>query len=164
MTSKRTELILFLLLALVLVALELVSAILAYETIGAIASTLYFLAIGINIVFFVLAVRSRAAAAAGMIVLALVIVPYQFTLAQRLMRVQAEAARVVGYIYEYKLGRGDFPTSLVEYAPRDAEMKTYIQEFRRDAASGGFVLCYVVGTQSTSHCYSPKNGWTYVAD
>ena len=91
------------LLALVLIALEIVSAYVAYETIGPIASTLYFLAIGINLVFVLIAIRNRMIAAVGMVLLALAIVPYQFTLAQRLWRVQTETARIATFAYEQKL-------------------------------------------------------------
>ncbi len=156
--------VLFALLAVTLVALEAMSALLAYETIGAVTSTLYWLAIGINVVFFVLAMRKPMLAATGMVLLALVMVPYQVTLAQRLWRVQSEATQIAGWSYEQKLANGDFPATLAAYRYRDPDTRTYIQEFRPDTAAGGFVVCYYVGSASTSHCYSPKNGWTYYPD
>ena len=168
MNRITTETVLLALLALVLIALEIVSANLAYETIGAVARILYFLAIGINLVFLLVAVRKPMVAAVGMVLLALAIVPYQFTLAQRLWRAQTEAARIVTFAYEQKLATGEYPTSLADYRYHDREMKTYIQQFQRDAAFAGFIrefiLCYRVGTESTSHCYSPEDGWTYYAD
>ncbi len=164
MNHRVTEIVNLALLAITLIALEIVSAYLAYETIGAVASTLYFLAIGINLALFLVAVRKPTAAAVGLVLLALAIVPYQFTLAQRLWRVQTEAARIVTFAYEEKLATGEYPISLVDYHYNDPEMKTYIQQFQRDAAFGGFILCYRVGTESTSHCYSPQDGWTYYAD
>lgn len=160
----RTETILFLLLAIVLIALETISAILAYETLGAVASTLYWLALALNVPLVALAFRSRTGAAVGMIFLALAIVPYQFALAQRWMSVQTEAVQAVGYVYEFKSSLGEFPPGIGGYAPRNPATKVYLQEYRRDSASGGFVLCYYIGTESTSHCYSPRDGWTYYPD
>ena len=164
MNRITTETVLLALLALVLIALEIVSAYLAYETIGVIASTLYFLAIGINLVFVLIAIRNRMIAAVGMVLLALAIVPYQFTLAQRLWRVQTETARIATFAYEQKLATGEYPTSLADYGYHDPEMKPYIQQSQGDAIFGGFILCYRVGTESTSHCYSPRGGWTYYPD
>jgi len=161
MNRITTETVLLALLALVLIALEIVSAYLAYETIGAVASTLYFLAIGINLVFLLVAIRKPMVAAVGMVLLALAIVPYQFALAQRLWRAQTEAARIVTFAYEQKLATGEYPTNLADYRYHDPEMKTYIQQFQGDADVGAFVLCYRVGTESTYHCHSPRDGWTY---
>ncbi len=164
MGSTRSEVILFMLLAAILIALEVISAILAYETVGAITSYLYFVAIALNIVLLVVSVRSRLVAALGMSVLALALVPYQFMLAQRMTRVQAEAARIVAYAYETKLSNGEFPIGFADYVPHDPDAQKFIQEFRRDPSQGGFVLCYQIGTESTSHCYSPRSGWTYYPD
>jgi len=161
MNHRATEVLLLALLAFTLIALEIVSAYLAYETIGVIASTLYFLAIGINLVFLLVAIRKPMVAAVGMVLLALAIVPYQFALAQRLWRAQTEAARIVTFAYEQKLATGEYPTNLADYRYHDPEMKTYIQQFRGDADVGAFLLCYRVGTESTYHCYSPRDGWTY---
>lgn len=121
MNRITTETVLLALLALVLIVLEIVSARLAYETMGAVASTLYFLAIGINLVFLLVAIRKPTVAAVGMVLLALAIVPYQFALAQRLWRAQTEAARIVTFAYEQKLATGEYPTNLADYRYHDLE-------------------------------------------
>ncbi len=164
MKHNTTEVFLLALFTVTCIALEIICAYLAYETIGAIVSTLYFFAIGINLVFLVVAIRYRRLAAVCIFLLALAIVPYQLVLAQRLWRVQTEANRIVGFAYEQRLASGEYPNSLVDYRYRDLETRMYIQEFRNDATQGGFILCYHVGTESTSHCYSPKDGWTYYSD
>lgn len=146
------------------IAMEIVSAYLAYETIGAVASGLYFVAIGLNLVFLFVAIRNYRIAAVSIYLLALAIIPYQLVLAQRLWRVQAEANRIVTFAYEQRLAEGEYPSNLADYRYDDAEMRPYVQQFQRDATAGGFVLCYRVGTDSTSHCYSPKYGWTYYPD
>jgi hypothetical protein len=161
---KKVETLLFILLMAVIVPLEVVCALLAYETIGEIASALYFLALGINLLFFLLAVRSRSLAALGAIILALLIIPYQVVLGQRLLRVQAEAARIVAFVYEHKVNSGEYPPDLDDYTYDDPEMKKYVQTYSLDESRGGFVLCYRVGTETTSHWYDPKNGWGYYPD
>ena len=162
--QKRAEVILFVLLLSILVALEATSAFLARETMGEITGVIYWFAIGLNVVFVALAFKYRAAAIVGMLLLALAIVPYQFGLAHRLWRVQNEAVRIVAYAYEQRLATNEFPADLGNYKFRDTDTQSYIQEYRVDKTVGGFRVCYFVGTISTSHCYSPINGWTYYPD
>lgn len=64
----------------VLVALELISAALAFETLGEVFRTAYLAAIVLNVVFVFLAFRHLRTATVGVAVLALLIVPYQFWL------------------------------------------------------------------------------------
>jgi hypothetical protein len=161
---KKIEVLLFVLLMAVIVPLEVVCAFLAYETIGEVISALYFLALGINLLFILLALRSRSLAALGVVILALVIIPYQVVLGQRLLRVQAEAARIVTFVYEHKVNSGEYPPDLADYTFNDPEMKKYVQTYNLDESRGGFVLCYRVGTESTSHWYDPDNGWGYYPD
>ncbi len=159
-----SQAVLFIFLALTAVALEVVSARIAYETLGAVASTLYAMAIGLNVAFWVIAIRSRRAAIAGIVLLVLVIVPYQFVLAERLWRVQKEATRIMAFAYETRLSNSAFPTTLADYTFHDPTTRPFVREYRLDAAAGGFILCYSVGMESTSHCYSPQDGWTYYPD
>lgn len=159
-----TVLVLLVILAIILISLDAIAAQLAYHTVGAVASALYWAAIGINLPLFAIALKSRMATAIGLVLLGLVLIPYQFALAQRLWRVQVEAARIVASSYEAKINSGAFPTDLSAYSFQDPATRPFIQEYSSDAASGGFHLCYWVGTESTSHCYSPKEGWTYYAD
>ncbi len=161
---NSTELVLWVVLALTVIALEAVSAQLAYETLGAIASSLYWLAMAINLPLLLMAFRSRLASAVGILLLGLVLIPYQFALAERLWRVETEATRIVAFAYENRIAGAVFPASLAGYAFNDPATRPYIQEYRPDSASGGFILCYRVGTESTSHCYSPREGWTYYPD
>lgn len=149
---------------LVLVPLEVLCAALAYETLGAVMSRVYLLAVGINLLFILLAFRSRLAAASGVIILALVLIPYQLMLVDRLLRVQAEAARIVAYVYEQRLETGDYPSDLSGYAYKDTEMAQFVQEYRRDEVNGGFRLAYRVGTEWTSHTYTPNDSWGYYPD
>ena len=161
---KKSEAILFILLMLVLIPLEVLCAFLAYETLGEISSLVYLLLVGLNLVPIVLAFRNRITAALGAIALALAIIPYQLVLGDRLLRVQAEAARVVTYAYEYKVNTGQFPPDLAQYQFHDPDMKAFIQKYQPDNSQDGFALYYRVGTESTSHSYSTANGWGYYPD
>jgi hypothetical protein len=87
-----------------LIPLELLCARLAYETLGEIASSIYFIGvITLNIVCILIAYRYRAIAALCAVGLSLIIIPYQIMLGNRLLRVQAEVTRLVTYVYEQKI-------------------------------------------------------------
>lgn len=162
--KNRTEIILFALLMIVLVPVEWLCARLAYSTLGAITSHLYELAVvGINLVVVLVATRSRLAAATLAMVIALLIIPYQFVLGDRLLRVQAEAAGIVAYAYEYRVETGEFPADLDGYTFRDRAMAPFVQSYERSDELG-FFLRYRVGTVNTSHLYSPAYGWGYDSD
>ena len=162
---KKTEMLPFLFLLGLLVPLEVMCAFLAYETLGEVDSTLYFLAVGINLVFIIMfALKHPVIAATGVVLLGLLIVPYQLVLGHRLLQVEREAAGIVSYAYEQKVKTGEYPADLSGYEFRNRRMKAYIQDYRLDEASGEFAVTYRVGTESTSHWYSPKGGWGYYPD
>ena len=161
---KRTDTLLFSLLMAVLVPIELVCASIAYRTLGEVASAAYFLAVGINIVFILIAVRNRTIGALCAFALALAIVPYQVLLSDRLLRVQDEAARIVTYLYEHQKTKGVYPKSLANYTYEDPPMRPYIQAYVVDDDLGDFELIYRVGTKATGHWYNPKHGWGYYPD
>ena len=162
--SPSTEKWLFAILVIILVALELLCARLAYNTLGEVTSMLYFLAVGLNLVFILLAFRSRSIATIMILLLALIIIPYQFYLGNRLVRVQSEASRIVTYAYEEKTASGAYPPTLEDYEFHDAEMEPYIQRYDVEPDGGGFSLYYRVGTENTSHHYISQTGWGYYPD
>jgi hypothetical protein len=160
----KTENILFALLIAIVIPLELVSAWLAFETLGQIMSTIYYFLITLNLLFILLAFRYRALAALAIVSLALLIIPYQLFLGNRLLQIQAEAASIVSYAYEEQIANGKFPADLSEYEFRNDDIEPYIQKYQPDEGQGGFTLFYRVGTESTSHYYSPAGGWGYYPD
>ena len=161
---RKSERWLFGMLMVVLVPLEIGCAYLAFETLGEVTSALYLMATGINLIFIILAIRHPTAAAVAALILGLLIIPYQAVLGDRLVRVQSEAARIVGYAYEQRLETGVFPADLSEYEFHDPAMRPYIQSYRRDGSAGEFTLVFRVGTESTSHRYTPEYGWSYYPD
>jgi hypothetical protein len=164
MMLKKVDTILFLLLMIILVPLELLCAALAYHTLGEITSVIYFLIVSLNIVCIALAFYSRLAAGFLAVLLGLAIIPYQLLLGHRFLQLQHEAARIVAYVYEHKVQTGEYPADLTGYEFQDATLQAYIQKYSQDEKSGGFVLYYRVGTESTSHSYSPQHGWGYYPD
>jgi hypothetical protein len=162
--DDRTEKLLLILLLAALVPLEIVCARFAYETLGEVTSSLYLLAVGLNLVFILLAQRSRALAAVGIVLLALAIIPYQLLLGDRLLRLQDEAGRIVAYAYEEKIATGEYPPTLEAYTFHDPDVMPFIQRYDVEADGTGFTLAYRVGTENTSHTYISQTGWSYYAD
>ena len=162
--NNRVEIALFALLVGILVPLEVICARLAYETLGEITSLLYFIAIGLNLIFIVLAFYSRTLATLGIMLLALAIIPYQLFLGDRLVRVQGEASRIVTYVYEEKIDTGHYPLTLANYEFNDPHVAPFIQTYRVEADGQGFSLFYRVGTENTSHSYISQVGWGYYPD
>jgi hypothetical protein len=161
---RKTGILLFVLLMLVLVPLEVLCAYLSYETIGEMARGGYLVATGINLVFIAVAFRNRAIAAIAAVVLGLLIIPYQIVLGHRLLEVEKEAAGIVSWAYEQKVRTNAFPADLSGYTWRNPSMKKYIQDYRIDKAGGGPYMEYRVGTENTSHGYGPNDGWGYYPD
>ena len=163
--KPKTEALVVALLFACLIPLELLCALLAYETIGEMTRSLYLLGIvAFNLLFSLLALRHRAAAALGAVALALLVIPYQVVLGDRLLRAQAEAARIVAFAYEQKIQQGTFPADLSGYTFGDAALKPYFHEYQLDKTRGQFAVSYWIGTESTSHSYSSETGWGYYPD
>jgi hypothetical protein len=164
-SEKQKEWLGLVFLLLVLVPVELFCAAAAFETLGDIDCSLYWLiVIGGNGLVLLLAIWRRFAAVVLAVALALAVIPYQLLLVHRLWQVQNEAARIVGYAYETKIQTGDYPADLGGYEYQTPATRKYIQGYHVDKKHGGFLLVYCVGTESTSHWYSPKDGWSYYPD
>ena len=161
---KKTDTILFLFLMAILVPLELLCTALAYHTLGEVTSVIYFYLVMLNLVCLAVAFYSRLAGALLAVLLGLAIIPYQLLLGHRFIKLQHESARIVAYVYEHKLETGDYPADLSGYEFEDPTLQAYIQTYRRDEERGGFALNYRVGTENTSHSYSPRHGWGYYPD
>ncbi len=163
--KTKTEIILFAALMISLIPLELFCGILAYETLGAVTSQVYLVGtVLFNLAFIILAFRYPSVTILAVIIFALMVIPYQLVLGQRLLRVQAETTRIVAYAYEQKSQAGAFPANLSGYTAIDIEMFNYIQSFQLDETGEQFTVYFRVGTENTSHWYSSKDGWGYYPD
>ncbi|HQY92455.1 hypothetical protein [Caldilinea sp.] len=147
----------------IIVGLEIVSAFLAFYTLGEVFRTLYFAAIALNVIFIALALRYPNAAVVGIFILALLIIPYQFWLTVRLWHLQNEAAAIVTYAYEEKLASGEYPVSLIDYNFHNEALAPYFR-YRTDSPECAFYVDYYVGSPTTSHSYCASQGWSYYPD
>ncbi len=144
---------------------ELAGAWLAYHTLGAVTSSVLFLAVGLNLVPIILhAARKPSLAVLAALALFVVIVPYQGLLGHRLLALQDEAGKAVSYVYGVRLRTGEYPADLSGYSFNDPGLRPFFQEYRRDPELGGFGLYWYVGTPGTSHSYTPRQGWSYYPD
>lgn len=153
------------LLLLLLIPIEVTCAKSAFETIGEINSGVcWSVCIAGNSLTLILDVYWRFAAALVAILTGLYIIPYQVSLMVSLYQVQAEATRIVAFAYETERTTGQFPGTLPKYTYDNPERTEFIQSYQCGQQFGGFQLFYRVGTESTSHGYSPKDGWSYYPD
>lgn len=159
MRNKRC----FFILLFLFVALELMAAALAFETLGEVMVLLYLWVIGVNLLLGILSFRYTLIATAGITVLMLLIVPYQVWLGHRLWQLQNEAAEMVAYVYEYRLAAGEYPANLDGYTFEDASLAPYLQ-YSTVGEDCKFHVSYFVGTPNTSHSYCPAFGWSYYPD
>lgn len=160
--TKQRDVLCFFFLMIVLILLEIMSGFLAYETIGAIVSGIYFTAIVIvNLIAIVIAFRSRTLATIIIIVAAIVIIPYQMILGQRLGKLTQETTHIVTYAYEQRWQQGAFPNNLSGYTFQNPEISKFISY---SAESNHFRIDYFVGVPTTSHSYDSLTGWSYYPD
>jgi hypothetical protein len=160
----RTETLLFALLFLLLIVIEIACGSLAYFTLGELMISFYVLPISLNLFFGLLFFRRRRIAVVGLIILALLLIPIQVVLGIEVARVQAEAMRIVTYVYSYRDQTGHYPANLDEYNFQDPEVRSHFGVYQRDSAPPGFVLYYWAGSVTNSYWYSSHSGWGYYPD
>ena len=151
-------------LLLLAVPIEWYCARLAYHTVSEIESAVYFMAIGLNLPFLILALRWPKMGTIMVFLLAVGMIPYQLYLGQRLIDLQAESARIVAYAYEQKLVTGKYPSDLSGYTFSNPATQKFLQDYTYNDMDDSFSIFYSVGTPSTSHWYNPKQGWCYYPD
>lgn len=164
----------FLGLFVVAVGLEVAAARVAWETLGEIESALYLGLVLLNLVPLAVYLvgttpidrpaRARRLGWMGLGLLFLWIVPYQAYLAWWAVRLEREAARVVGWVYEQRLSEGAYPAGLEGYEPRDARAFQELDYQPDPASPREFVVSYSIGTRTTSHWYRPSSNWFYYPD
>lgn len=151
-------------LILILIPLEIIAALLAYETIGEIVSAFFFLLILINIPLLFIARISPKGVSIISLLIAIALVPYQLILAHRLYKIQSEATLIVTHIYETKIATGNYPTDLSTYKFNDPNTAPYIQRYQYYPKQDAFILTFYVSTPNTSHWFDSRTGWGYYPD
>lgn len=150
---------------LLLIILEIFSATLAFETIGEIYSSIYFIVVVFNIIpiFLLVLGKNKQLATLLMSLIALAVVPYQVYLGQRLLSLKEEAANITVYLYDYKVNNQDFPADLSMYEYKEPQLKKFFSYNKEEA--GKFLLQYYVGSANTSHYLrSDIKRWHYYPD
>jgi hypothetical protein len=164
-TRRRWELVTIL--AIIVLGAEFGSAALAHDTVGEVWSMILFGAvIALNGLAFAIAWMSRSAAVTAVMLLpaAILVVPRQVQLGLRLSHLQQEGRALVAYLDTVKATTGQYPSDLSGYVFQRLGNRPYFYHYSRDLQEGGFVLYYYVADASTSHRYSPQDGWTYYPD
>lgn len=153
------------LLALIIIILEIYSAELAYENIGAIYSEIMYGVIFLNIIpILFLIFKKRLVAFLLILSIGFYIIPNQLLLAKKLILLKEEAANIVNYAYMKRIEAGDFPENISDYKftyPKLSEGVYYQKSDTND-----FEVIYHVGTKNTMHFYRHSIGpnWYYNND
>jgi hypothetical protein len=142
----------------VLVPVEYACARLAYHTIGEVISAAYVMLVLANIVPLAFVIPAPRVARVLLILLALLIIPYQLFLGVRWWRVHREAQRIVEHAQNHKAGTGGYPADLSGYVFRDPGVQEFI------SYDGGTNVMYSVGSSGTLHWYDEDEGWLYYPD
>jgi hypothetical protein len=153
----------FVLCASPLVAAEAACAHLAYYTIGDVTSGLYWMTVLFgNLIIFPIAFASRRMATVALLLLALLIIPYQCFLGIRWWRVDREARRIVDYVVATHAASGQYPRDLRGYEFRDGGTADFFHYYVGGASPA--MLGYHIATRDTSHWWTPDFGWQYCDD
>ena len=150
----------FVIIAAVVIPFEIACARLTYYTVGEIASFLAFvlLAVG-NLLALALLFVNRNVATAGLLVIALLIIPYDLYLGVKWARGHRESGRVIQYLEAQKAVTGSYPGDLSGYRTKDPSVSVH---YRPDGAS--YYLYYHIGSTNTAHSYTPDGKWFYYPD
>jgi hypothetical protein len=142
---------------------ELYASYLAYYTIGEIVSSLYLLAIGVNLLPMIVVARRFRYACVLLISLWMWLVPYQLYLLARWTVLDGEMRSVVARVEAIRARTGAYPAGLSQVPfSRPEFAKEFIYQF--DPKSGRFFLSYHVGSSDTSHDYYSAHGHFYYPD
>lgn len=110
----------------------------------------------------------RAAAVAVALALALALVPYQLMLGRRLLALEHESSRLIGWAYWNRLRSGRFPADLRGYPFSAPWLREHFTDYAVASGGQGFGFSFWVGTRSTSHSYGVTaeraGGWGYYPD
>jgi hypothetical protein len=161
--SRRADAILFPVIAASAVAAEWQAAQLSFFTLGEVDAALRTLAIGLNLPAIGLLLGGRRRWAYGWIAAVfLVLVPDQLALLGKWTLADRETRRVVQFVTAEHARTGTYPADLIGYAPASPLALGWVV-YRPDPQEG-FIVSYHLGSENTSHFYTPTYGWGYDSD
>ncbi|WP_303316425.1 hypothetical protein Q4Q34_06360 [Flavivirga abyssicola] len=162
--NKNSLVIIFICFLSILITLEILSALFAYETIGEVTSGFYVLMIFLNIIPILLFILKRKLLSFFItIIIGAILIPGQILLGHKLFLLKNESASVVNYIYKYKIRNGKYPVDISEYRYKYPELRNHITYNFKDT---DFSVYYYVSTPNTFHYYVHSRGynWGYYPD
>lgn len=147
-----------------LIVLEILLARLAFHTLGEIMSFNYFFLVFLNIIplIYLLCKKRTGFAYTFLVVIALIIIPYQLYLGGKLILLNEEGGNIIAHLYQEKLETGQYPASLSGYQFSYPHLQN---DFGYELENENFNLFYSVGDKGTSHYFRSINGkWGYYPD
>jgi len=143
--------------------LEAMAAAIAWHTRGEIHRGLRDAAILLNLAWLAAyGLGWRRLAVMGVLALGLVLVPWELMLGMRWLALRSEAERIVSHVTNEWRATGRKPKDLAGYQFRHPELVPHIIYF--PGRTGSFQVEYWVASPTTSHSYSPEQGWQYHPD
>jgi hypothetical protein len=168
--SRRKLLMVGLLFAGVVI-IEVICANLSYYGLGWLGRIVMMLAVGQNFfvpVFYWRGLRNAALVVA--VVIAILVIPYNLLLGQRLLALQDEANHVVAYINQVKEETGVYPSNLYEYRYKNWYLWGFFriytpQQYPTMEQPFGVGYCPTAREEcSYGYWYTPTYGWNYSDD
>jgi len=152
-----------------LVALEIYCAKLAFENLAEIISDfLLYIIVPINIIPILLLFSGKKIrlAIGILMVLGLIVVPYQLFLNDKLINLKEESANITAYLHKYEIVNKKLPSDLSGYTFSFPKLqKNFNYYIDKQSGKEQFYLTYFVGSNSTHHFYSSEDDkWGYNPD
>ncbi|MDG1875178.1 MAG: hypothetical protein P8J27_14795 [Mariniblastus sp.] len=148
----------------ILVPLEIGCVVLCYYTVGEIASALVLVGVLLNLGFLLLfAAGGRQVSICLVVLIAILIIPYQTFLGIRWWTLHRESTNIIKYATAQRVQAGECPSDLSQYRFRYPGTRWSISYREND---GDFSLSYHVGSPNTSHDYNGRSAgrWFYYPD
>lgn len=162
--KKREGLALFLFGLLVLIPTEYWCVQSALETQGEVMQAMLWALFWVNVVWIGIGAWSPRVAFIGLLVTALLIVPYQVFLLDRLTRLNSEMMQLVDARLRLRAEGKPIPPTLDDFKFSDPDMKRFIHGYGVSEDGKHFSISYFVVQPGITHSYSSKTGWFYYPD
>jgi hypothetical protein len=161
---KRRLTILFLVGAAVLVPVEFLCVRSALETQGEVMQAALFVVLCGNLLCVPWLWRSPRVALIGLLVVGLLIIPYQVFLLDRLVRLNNEMIRLVDSRLRLRAEGKAIPATLDDFKFSDPKLRKFVWRYGVNDDCHEFWLEYFVVQPGITHSYSSDRGWFYYPD
>jgi hypothetical protein len=154
----------FLFAALLIVPVEWLCATAALETQGEVNQAALMVLVAANVLPIAFFKWFPRAAFSALLSLGLLIIPYQVTLMDRLIRLNFEMMRLVDSRTRLRLEGRSIPVALDDFRFSNSGLRKFVYHY--DVAPDGksFSVYYFVVQPGITHSYSSDSGWSYYPD